>query len=89
MKIKTEFKNDLLNRREVVVLLDSESNPGFENVTKLLAEKFKSDVAHVVVKGIRNNYGSKEFVIESFIYDSAEHKHKTERKKKVKAEAKK
>jgi ribosomal protein S24E len=87
MEIKNEFNNALLGRREVLVSHEFDANPGFDAVTKMLAEKFKADGENVIVKNIKNNYGSREFLIEALIYASQEHRNKFERKTKEKKAA--
>lgn len=72
MEIKKDFKNNLLNRREVEVVQDYDSNPGFERVKKEVSEKFKVDLDRIAIKNIISNFGSDSFVVDFFIYDSAE-----------------
>lgn len=84
MEIITQDKNDLLKRHEVTALLNSETNPGIEQVKSLLAEKFKVSSEHVAVKSLKNNYGTNKFKIEALIYHSPAEKEKTEPKVKTK-----
>jgi ribosomal protein S24E len=84
MNVVKEFENDLLKRKEVVVTLESESNPGFERSVKEVAGHFKVDESEVVVRRVGSSFGNDEFVVEAFVYDSAEQKDKIEPKKKEK-----
>ena len=84
MEVVSELKNNLLKRKEVVVSCEYEGNPGFEKSGKDIAEKFKAKEEQVAVKKIGSSFGTNEFVIEAFIYDSAEDKNRIEPKKKEK-----
>ena len=84
MKTVSEFKNDLLKRKEIVANLESHENPGFDNSQKKVAQHFKTTEELVVIKRVSGNFGSHEFTIEAFIYDSAKNKEEIEPKKKEK-----
>jgi len=84
VNIQKDFKNDLLNRREVVVRFESESNPGLVESNSKVVSEFKSSEDKVVIKRINSIFGSNEFVIEAYVYDSVEDKDKVEPKKKEK-----
>ncbi len=77
-------RNDLLKRREVNIILDSDSNPGFENARKAIADKFKVDESVVIVRAVRSQFGRSNFLVNSVIYDSVSDKDKIEPKKKEK-----
>ncbi len=84
MEIKKEFENKLLKRKEVEVTLVSEKNPGNVEVIKNIIEKFKTTADNITVKSIKNRFGSHEFLIEAFIYDSKSDKDRIEPRKKQK-----
>lgn len=84
MKVVSDFKNDLLNRREVVFVIESSANPGVIGANKAIVDKFKIHEESVVVKKIMSNFGKKDFMIEAFIYNSKKDKEMIERKAKVK-----
>jgi ribosomal protein S24E len=84
MKLVKELKNDLLKRKEMLFVMESESNPGFDEAKRQVAHIAKSVEENIVVKYIKNNFGTKEFFIEAFIYDSKEQKDRTEPKPKAK-----
>ena len=79
-----EFDNKLLKRKEVVVREEFNGNPGFAKSTELIAKEFKTDQEKISVKKIESGFGSNEFTIEAFIYDSKEQKDTIEPKKKEK-----
>lgn len=82
--IKKDFKNGLLKRREIVIEIKHGENPGNEGSRKMIAEQLKADESLIAIKKVEGNFGSDNFVIEAFIYDSAEARDKIEPKKKEK-----
>lgn len=84
MEIKTEFRNDLLKRKEVILTMESTTNPGKETVTNEIVKVMKTDVKEIVLRTIKNNFGTHKYVIEAFVYDSKEDLDKIEPKKKAK-----
>lgn len=84
MKIIRNFRNDLLRRNEIQVVIEAISNPGFEKVQNLVVEKFKAADEVLVVNSIKNRFGSHFFLIDASIYDSVKDKDMTEPKKKIK-----
>jgi ribosomal protein S24E len=72
-----------MKRREVQIVVGAESNPGFANSAKIVAEKFKSDENTVRVNNVKGRFGAKEFTIDAYIYSSEAEKVASERKKKV------
>ena len=84
MEIKKDFSNKLLKRRELAVILEKDSNPGYEHVKKEVAQKFKADENLVVVKKVVSGFGNNEFKIDVFIYGDEESMKKIEPKKKEK-----
>lgn len=84
METIRDFNNGLLNRREVSLLVKSNTNPGFADSLKNIAEKFKAVEELIVVNNVYGKFGSSDFVVEAFIYSSVEDKKKLEKKKKEK-----
>lgn len=70
MKTINDFKNGLIKRRELVLEIESEKNPGFEEVKKMLTEKFSNE--NIDVYGIKGSFGKKKFTIKANIYESKE-----------------
>jgi ribosomal protein S24E len=87
MKILNELQNKLLKRKEVVVEIESEKNPGYEAVKGLIATQFKADAENIVVKTLKGHFGSNLVTVDAFIYSSKEDKENVERKPKVKKSA--
>ncbi len=88
MKLKNEFKNSLLKRKEIVFSVVEHSNPGLVKMQNLCSEHFKVGAENVVVKKLWNNFGDNEFFCEVFIYESPGDKERVEPKAKPKKEAK-
>jgi ribosomal protein S24E len=84
MKVINNFKNSLLKRKELKVAVESESNPSFPSSTKRIAEEFGASEDLIVIKGIRGQFGRKNFLIDAMIYDSVADKERIEPKKKEK-----
>ncbi len=85
MNIIKDFKNDLLKRREVKVVITSKSNPGFTTASKLVSDEFKVKEDVLAVKNVKSKFGRDTFLIDAFIYHSANDKERIEPKPKVKA----
>lgn len=79
-----DFRNDLLHRKEVKVIVEAENNPGFANAAKMIADKYKSSDENVSVKSVNSKFGRNTFLIDAYIYDSAQDRERIEPKKKVK-----
>lgn len=91
MEIKDikETKNLVFERKEVEVIITSESNPKNKDVAELLAKKFSVPENAIKIKGIYGKFGVKEFQIKANIYKSKEEKDKIERKTKKEIEQEK
>ncbi len=97
MQIIENTRNDLLKRNEVITLVESEQNPGFDEMRKQISEQVGKPEENVDVYNIKGSFGIKEFKINANVYDSKENleknKIKTKKqrdgeKKEVKEEAK-
>lgn len=77
-------KNNLLKRREVKLVIDSDSNPGYENSRKIISKQFKCEEENIAVKNVKSKFGRKTFLIDAFIYDNVKDKDSIEPKPKVK-----
>ena len=84
MKLKHDFKNNLLKRREVTFVIEANSNPGLAEAQKVLIQEMNTPEDTIVIKSLKNNYGSKEFIVDAFIYDSKTQKDLIEPKTKIK-----
>jgi len=72
MDVKKNIRNDLMKRQEFVAELESEKNPNFSEVRKLIAEESGKPEENVDVRGVNGNFGKKVFTIDAYIYDSKE-----------------
>ncbi len=79
-----EFRNDLLKRKEVLVSFEADKNPGFEASKKMVVDKMKVDADKVAVRSVKSHFGSNEFVVEAFVYDTAKDREMIEPKVKPK-----
>ena len=87
MKVLHDTKNGLLKRREVVIELATDSNPGSVKVTQDIADHFKATGEQVAIKKIDSEFGEHRFVVSANIYDTVAGKTKVEPKVKVKKKA--
>ncbi len=72
MDIKQNNRNELFKRQELVAEIESEKNPGFEEVKKMIAESIGKPVENFDVKKIQGSFGKRKFMVEAYIYDSEE-----------------
>lgn len=84
MKVIKDFKNELMKRREVKLVVSAEKNPGVAASAKMIAEHFKAPEEAIVVKTLKSKFGRDTFLIDAFVYNSKEDKENTEPKKRVK-----
>ena len=80
MEIKSDIRNELFKRNEIEAELESEKNPGFVEVKKMISEQIKKPEEQIDVYNIKGNFGSKLFKISANIYDSVEDLNKAEQK---------
>lgn len=83
-EILNERKNDLFGRKEVEVSVEVNSTPTHEDAQKIITEKLSTPLENVTIKKIENRFGSNNFLVKAFIYDSEEQKNKIEPKPKTK-----
>ena len=84
MNTMKDFKNTLLKRREVKVLIQAEKNPGFQQAIQIIAQQFKVTEDVIAVKIVKSKFGRDTFLIDAFIYNSPADKLVFEPKPKVK-----
>src|SRR3989344_1230753 len=89
MEITKEFRNDLLKRKEISLILEADKNPRFDEMKKQIAEHFKKHEDVIDVYNINGSFGSSEFKIDAYIYDSLDDLKKAERKTKKQKETEK
>ena len=88
-KIVKKEKNPFLSREELILEIESEKTPTFEEIKKEIG----SDENLIVVKRVNSNFGKQKFSVEAVVYDSTEAKEKIETvpqkvRKKMEAEKK-
>lgn len=84
MKTVKDFRNPLLKRRELKLLIESGKNPGFQESLKQVAKQFKSNEENIVIRELKSKFGRNTFLVDAFIYDSVQDKERIEPKKKIK-----
>ena len=89
MDVVKEFDNRLLKRKEIEVSNQYSSNPGLSRVLEDITKHLNVKEEVVVIKKINSYFGSNNFLIDAFIYDSSADKERVEPKKKEKKEKKK
>lgn len=86
VKIIQEKENPLFSRKEVQIIVNSDTSPSFVEAEKLLSEKYASGSEKIKIKGIKGKFGRHTFLITSSIYKTAQDKEKNEPKPKKKKE---
>jgi ribosomal protein S24E len=72
MKVKKDFKNELLNRREVEVIVTADKTPSFADMAKKLAEHFKAHEDNIMMEKVGGKFGRSTFLVKACIYDNKE-----------------
>ena len=72
MEIKSDIRNELLKRNEIILEIESDSNPSFVDMKKKFSEEFKKPEEQIDVYNIKGKFGRKIFVIKGYVYDSKE-----------------
>lgn len=70
--IKKDEKNELMNRRELQLVIESAKNPSFAEASKLVSEHFKSPEENIMVENVKGKFGRDTFLIKASIYDTKE-----------------
>ncbi len=87
LKITSQEKNPFLQRQEIRFEVDSEkSTPSRKDVKSKLVALTNSTEDKILVKEIKNRFGSKNFFGTAFLYASAEKLQKTHKKFALKKE---
>ena len=80
MEIKLDTRNELFKRNEIEAEIEAEKNPSFDEVRKMIAEQSGKPEENIDVYNINGSFGSNNFKINSYIYDSKEDLDKAEQK---------
>lgn len=70
MKIIKKQSNPLLKRHEISAVLMEQANPGLAKARSLLAQELNVAEELIALKKLKNTFGSNEFQLEAFVYDS-------------------
>lgn len=73
MKVKSDFENKLLGRREVEILVDgTEATMTRVDAKAQVVKKFEAEEDLVIVEMIKSHYGNGNVLIKASIYDNKE-----------------
>lgn len=72
MEIKKDNKNELMQRREVIVQVEMEKTPSNAESAKLVVDEFKSSEDKVMIEQVKGTFGKKTFLIKASIYNTKE-----------------
>jgi ribosomal protein S24E len=67
-----DFKNNLMKRREVKMIMESDTNPSMESAKELVAKDMGVAVENVVIKLVKGKFGTNSFLVEALVYDNAD-----------------
>lgn len=81
-KLIEEKVNPLFNRKEIVFEVSSEVTPSRKEVGDLIVKEFSTNLDNMKIKKILGKFGSKNFKVNVFIYNSEEEKNQIEPKRK-------
>jgi len=70
MEIKSNKRNETFRRQELVVETESEKNPGYAEVKKLIAKEIKKPEENVDILNVNGKFGRNVFVTRAYVYDS-------------------
>ena len=90
MEVLKDFKNDLLQRREIKLIVESNTTPSYEETKSLLEKEFKAKPESTVIKTVKGTFGRKTFLVKAYAYNSKEAMEnietKTQKQRKAEAE---
>jgi len=76
MKILTNTKNELLNRQEIKLIVESEKSPNYPELALAISEKIGKPVENVDILSVYGHFGTKTFEASAHVYDSSEDKNR-------------
>ena len=82
INIIQEKHNIFFNRKEIKAAISSEITPSRAHILELLSKKFSVPPENIKIKGIKGNFGTRDFSIKANIYSSPKEKNIVEVKKK-------
>jgi len=87
MEILTNNKNDLLNRPEIKLTLESEKSPSYSELALMDSEEIAKPVENVDILSVYGSFGSNLFEASVYVYDSEDDKNRIKRKTKKQRDA--
>jgi ribosomal protein S24E len=84
MEVIKDFRNELLKRKEVKMVVQNSGNPGFGDAKKVIAKKFKVVEENIAMKNVKGKFGRDTFLLDAFVYDTKEDLDRVEPVKKEK-----
>lgn len=72
MEIKKNIKNNLMKRKEIIIEIESDKNPSFDDCRKIISEELKEPAENIDVYNIKSHFGKSTFNIIADVYDSSE-----------------
>ena len=87
MELIQDKPNELFNRREIKMIVQSGKNLSFPETEKIISEHFKVSPDCIVIKKIKGKFGRDTFLISANIYKNEEDKIEIEGRKSVKEQA--
>jgi len=84
MKIISEFKNDLLKRKEYVAEIEANATPSMAESVSIIVKELKVPEETIAIKKISSRFGKNVFQISFYVYESSENKALVEPKVKKK-----
>ena len=70
MEVKTDTRNELFKRNEMVLCLEADKTPSFVEVRQMIVEELGKSEENIDVYGIKSGFGNNNFKIEINVYDS-------------------
>jgi ribosomal protein S24E len=80
MEKQSDIRNNLFKRNEMIFVLETDKNPGFDESLKLISKQIGKPEEEIEVFGINGSFGTNRFVIDAHVYDSAKDLKKSEQK---------
>ena len=72
MELKKDVRNELFKRRELVLEIESEKNPGFQEAKKKVSEIVGKPEENIDVYRIKGSFGKHRFFVSAKVYDTKE-----------------
>ena len=72
MEVIKDIRNELFKRRELVLEVESNKNPGFQETKNKISKELGFPEENADVYCIKGSFGSHKFIVNANIYDSKE-----------------